>query len=134
WQVTFIPGQRTALVPVNPYGTIMSGAKVGQVSVLGGAGYEVGSPATASVSIEDLLPQITIEALDPPIAVKSDLTPAYFLLSRGGIINQSVLVRLTIGGTATKSVDYDGVPTFVNLNSGDTTALITVTPKAGGVL
>jgi len=134
WQVTFLPGQRTAQVPVNPYGTIMGGAKVSQVNVSAGSGYEVGSPATASVSIEDLLPQITIEALGLPIAVRSDLTPAFFLITRGGIINQSVLVRLSIGGTATKSVDYDGVPAFINLNAGDTTALITVTPKSTAVL
>jgi hypothetical protein len=68
------------------------------------------------------------------MAVKSDQTPAYFLINRGGIINQSVVVRLSIGGTATRGSDYDGVPTFVNLNAGDTTSLITVTPKPTGVL
>ena len=134
WQATFLPGQKTAQVPVNPYGTIMGGAKIAQVSVSSGSGYDLGTAVTASVTIEDLMPQISIEALSPSIAVKSDLTPAYFLINRGGIINQSVLVRLSIGGTATRTTDYDGVPTFVNLNAGETTSVITVTPKATGVL
>ncbi len=134
WQVTFLAGQKTAQLPVNPYGTIMGGTRIAQVSVLSGATYDLGAALTASVTIEDLLPQITIEALSPPIAIKNDLTPAYFLISRGGIINQSVLVRLNVGGTATRGSDYDGVPSFVNFNSGDTSSLITVLPKAGGAL
>ncbi|MDB6030529.1 MAG: Hemolysin-type calcium-binding region [Verrucomicrobiales bacterium] len=134
WQVTFLPGQNTARLSVNPYGAVMGGTRIAQVSVLSGAAYDLGSLAAASVSIEDLLPQITIEALNPPIAIKNDQTPGYFLINRGGVINQSVLVRLVISGTATRGSDYDGVPTFVNFNAGDTSSLITVMPKATAVL
>ena len=133
-QVTFGAGARTVSLPVMPYvDAITELTEVVQVAVLPGSGYDVGTPATAQVGIEDLMPQITIEALDTT-AVKADGTPAVLLISRAGVIDRSVLVRLNVSGTATRGVDYDGVPTFVNLLPNQTTALLTVTAKSAAVL
>jgi hypothetical protein len=106
---------------------------VADVVVLGGTGYDVGAAAHAQVTIEDLMPQLTIEAIEP-LAVKSDVTPGYFLITRGGILDRSVFVRLTIAGTAANGTDYDSIPAFVNLAPFQTTALIAVTPKTTAVL
>ena len=126
---TFAPGQRNVNLPVNPYLNSSMFSSVAQVAVAAGTGYEIGSPASAQVTIEPLLPQITIEAIEPN-AIKSDLTPGTFLVSRAGIFDRSVLVRLTIGGTASTSSDYTAVSTFVNLSPYQTTALIAINPKA----
>ena len=41
---------------------------------------------------------------------------------------------VAIGGTATRGSDYDGVPTFINLQANQTTALIDVVPRTTAVL
>jgi hypothetical protein len=127
--VTFAAGARTVNLPVTPYQTPAVLSVVAQVSVAAGSGYEVGTPATASVTIEPLAPQLTIEAIEP-YAIKSDLTPGTFLVTRSGIVANSLLVRLTIGGTASSSTDYNAISSFINLAPNQTAALITITPKA----
>ena len=129
--VDFASGQRTVTLPVNPYQTSTALTQIAQVSVAAGTGYGsgIGTLGTASVSIEPLLPQITIEAIEPT-AIRSDLTPGTFLISRGGIVDRSVLVRLTINGTASSSTDYNSFSSFLNFPPYQTTALISITPKA----
>lgn len=127
--VTFAAGQRNLNLPVNPYLNSSTLSQVAQISIAAGTGYEAGSPASAQVSIEPLLAQITIEAIEP-MATKADLTPGTFLISRAGIYSSSVLVRLTVSGTASSSTDYAPVSTFVNLAPNQTTALISITPKS----
>lgn len=127
-------GASSVAIPVVPYVDTSSELKeVVQINVAAGPGYEVGTTGTAQVTIEDLAPIVTIEALEP-LAVKSTLESGLFLVSRGGILNRSVLVRLNIGGTAANGTDYSGVPTYVNFEAGQATALISVVPKAGATL
>ena len=128
-QVTFAAGARTLNLPVNPYQTTAALSTVAQVAVAAGTDYEIGSPASAQVTIEPLLPQITIEAVEP-YAVKSDLTSGTFLVSRAGIVDRSVLVRLTVGGTASGSTDYNSFSSLLNLSAYQTTALISIVPKS----
>lgn len=126
-------GAASLAIPVDPYVDTSSEAKeVVQINVLAGSGYEVGT-GVAQVTIEDLAPIVTIEALEPR-ALRSTLEPGVFLVSRGGILNRSVLVRLNIGGTAENGADYSGVPAYINFAAEQTTALISVVPKAGAVL
>ena len=127
--VTFAAGQRSVNLPVNPYLNTATVSAIAQITVASGSDYELDSSATAQVSIEPLLPQITIEAVEPD-ATRADLTPGTFLVSRNGVFDRSVLVRLIIGGTASSSTDYTGVSTLVNLVPNQTTALISIAPKA----
>jgi hypothetical protein len=126
---TFAVGQRTVNLAVNPYQTTAVLSAVAQISVAAGSGYEVGSSSSASVTIEPLAPQLTIEAIEPD-AVKSTLTPGTFLVTRSGILDRSVLVRLTIGGTASSATDFVSFSSLVNLAPNQTTALISVTPRS----
>jgi hypothetical protein len=133
-QVTFLPGERVVRVQVNPYvDAITELTEVVQIAVVSGQGYEPGALAVATVSIEDLAPQITIEALEP-VAVKNGLVPGVLLVARAGILDRSVLVRLNVTGTASRGTDYDGVPNFINLLPGQTAALLEVTPKPAAVI
>lgn len=132
--VTFPAGKRVVSIPITPYvDTLTELTEVVDVAVLAGTGYDLGSTASAQVTIEDLAPQIAIEVLEP-VAMKSPLTPGVFLVTRGGIIDRSVFVRLSISGTAANLTDYTGVPTYVNLQAGQTAALIEVTPTSTAVL
>jgi len=131
--VTFAVGQRSVALPVNPYLNALTVSAVAQVAVAAGAGYEIGSPASAQVSIEPLLPQITIEAIEPT-ALRSDLTPGTFLVTRAGVYDRSVLVRLAIGGTASTATDYAAVSSYLNLSPWQTTALISIAPKSSAAL
>jgi hypothetical protein len=127
--VIFAVGQRYLTLPVNPYLTTATLSQVAQISIAAGEGYQIGSPSTASVTIEPMLPQITVEAIEPT-ATRYDLSPGAFLVSRSGIVASSVLVRLTVGGTASTSTDYSAISTLVNLAPNQTTALIFITPKS----
>ena len=127
--VTFAVGQRSVNLLINPYLNTATVSAIAQVAVAAGDGYELDTVASAQVSIEPLLPQITIEAVEPD-ATRADLTPGTFLVSRAGVFDRSVLVRLTIGGTASASTDYVGFSTLLNLVPYQTTALISIAPRA----
>ncbi len=133
-QATFLPGQRTVVLDVIPYiDAITELSEIVDLVVLAGTGYEVGTASHVQVSIDDLMPRVIIEVLEP-LAIKTDQTPGYFLITRDGILDRSVLVQLTIGGTAANNIDYQSIPTFVNLAPFQTTAIIPVTPNPTGVI
>ncbi len=129
-QATFAVGQPTVTLAVNPYLNSATVTQVVQVALMTGGGYELSAQALAQVTIEPLSPQISIQAIEP-VAVQADQTPGLFLVTRGGVINSSVLVRLTISGTAPNGGHYASISSFVNLLPQQTTALLTVTPKTG---
>ena len=127
-QVTFPAGQRTVTLSINPYATSTIFTQAVQVVLISGTGYDIGSPSLAQISIEPMLPQVSIQTIEP-IASRIDQSAGVFLVSRGGLINNSVLVRLNFGGTAPAS-HYNTLSSFLNFNSQQTTALISVTPKS----
>jgi hypothetical protein len=84
------------------------------------------------VTIAPLKPQLSIQAISP-VASRIDQTSGLLLVTRGGIINNSVLVRLAISGTA-PSTDYSPVSTYINFVPQQTTALITISLAPGVAL
>jgi len=132
-QIAFAAGVRSVVIPIVPYATTATLTNVAQVTVLGGSGYELVGSATAQVTIEPLRPQISVEAIDL-VAVKNDQTQGSFLITRAGAVNNSVLVRLTLGGTAVNGTDYNSISMSVNFLPQQTTALIMVTPKSTAAL
>lgn len=132
--VTFEPGVKAFDLVINPYVTPSTlYTQFVQVAIVASSNFTVGVAGSAQVSIEPLMSQISITALEP-VAVKNTLTPAVFLVSRGGLVDRSTLVRLTIGGNAANGIDYDTVSSFINFAPQQTTALISITPKATGVI
>lgn len=133
-QVTIAAGQRSANIAVQPYvDALTEGPEFAEIIVQPGTNYQVGTPNTARVTIEDLAALVSIEPLEP-LALKNGQVPGYFLITRSGIIDRSLLVRLTLGGTATSGVDYDSISTFINLAPNQTVALVQVTPKSTAIL
>ena len=132
--VTFVPGQRTAVVSILPYAdAITELTEAVEIAVASGTSYAVGSPSVAEVAILDLLPEVSIAAYQP-LAIKGEQSPGLFLLNRGGVLNRSVLVLLQVSGSASNGVDYARINTFVNLPADQTAALIEIMPTATAVL
>jgi hypothetical protein len=133
-QVTFPSGARTLVIPIVPYvDAITELSEVVDIAILPGTHYELGTPSTARVTIEDLAPQVSIEALEG-FAVKESQTPGMFLVSRSGVLDRSVLVRLEISGTAVNGVDYMRINTFLNLTAGQTSELLQIIPSLSASL
>lgn len=133
-QATFAAGQRSLVITVAPYAdTITELAETVEIIVQPGAGYVVGAADRAQVVIEDLAPLITIEPL-VPLATKNPLQGAAFLVTRSGVLDRSVFIRLTLSGTATAGTDYNALPGFINLPAGHTAYVLDVVPKPGAVL
>ena len=132
--VTIPAGGASVAVLVTPY-TAGGGTEV--VAVLGiqaGAGYLVGQPQSASVTIEPRKPEVGVEAIIP-VAVKEGGESGYFLLWRDVAGGASLVVQNTLGGGAARGTDYQtynfdtgGVmnPTLVNFGANETEKLVEV--------
>jgi hypothetical protein len=138
-QATFAAGQRTLAIPVNPYQTPDTLTQIVQIAVAPGTGYGIGAASVAQVSIEPLAPQVSIVAA-ANMAEKASLTPAIFAVTRGGIMNSAISVRLGLGGTASSNLDYTladdsghaisaSFP-LLSFAANQTEAFIYVTPKS----
>lgn len=133
--ITLPAGQRSVTIQISPYvDAITESAEIVDIAILPGTGYEVASQNNrAQLSIEDLAPLLSIEAVEP-IATKSDLLPGTFAITREGIIDRSLLVRLTIGGTAGNGIDYQSISTIINFVPNQTVALVSIVPKPTATL
>jgi hypothetical protein len=112
--------------PVN--NTLAENDETAIVTLVAGMGYAVGTPNTATVTIiDDELPMITVVATDAT-ASEPGTDTGTFTFTRTGRLLPDLTVNFTVGGTATKDVDYSDIGTTVQIPSGQTNATLTVTP------
>ncbi|HKI71302.1 MAG TPA: S8 family serine peptidase, partial [Verrucomicrobiae bacterium] len=103
------------------------------VTLVAGAGYTVGSPRSATVTIHDNdqgLPQqptVSVAATDPE-ASEPGADSGTFTLSRTGSTASALTVRYSLGGSAANGIDYQSLPTSVTIPAGAASATVTVTP------
>jgi hypothetical protein len=129
-RATFLAGQTSVAIPITPYvdrPTLLS--EIVTISLQSGTGYVLGSNTTALVTIQALVPELSLEAYQP-VAAKTGQTPGLLLVNRTGALDRSVFVRLDIGGTAVNGVDYTRVNSFLNLGVGQTSGTIEIDPKS----
>lgn len=126
--VTIPAGQTSATVAVTPLeGNLGQGDKTVIMTIAGGVGYLVSSPASATVTILDQ-PTITVTA-STPTAKKSGLVPGAFTVSRQGTDMGSALnVMITMSGTATAGSDYTAITSPVTIPAGQTSISVNVAP------
>jgi hypothetical protein len=123
-------GAASASVLVSPIddAVIGEGNETVVLTLTGGAGYVVGSPASATVTIADNdRPAVTIRATDPT-ATEAGLTRGTFTVTRTGIATGALTVLYTVGGSASGGGDHAALPGSVVIPVGAFTASITVTP------
>jgi len=124
----FAVGQREARILIEPYADSQSEpTETVELVIESGDAYEIAASGRATVSIADLLPVVRLEVLDS-IGTTQPSSPAMLLMSRDTVVDRSLLVRVSVGGSATSGTDYQAVPRFINLLPGQTTALIPVMP------
>lgn len=129
--VVFSAGARTAKVTITPFlDSQAEPAETVEVTLVAGNDYEVAAAARAEVSIADLQPVVSVEALEP-LATTDPVAPGTLLVKRDAVVDRSLLVRLDFKGTAVGGVDFQSVSKFVNLTAGQTTALIPIQPNGG---
>ncbi len=126
--VTFPAGVTERDITLTPYATDYQGpARIAQLSLLPGQGYEVGANASANISIANLTPTIEVDVLDAT-AIMRDGTPAVIRLRRRYVTSGETVVRLAVSGTAEAGVDYIALPSLVTFANGQSTTLLDVAP------
>ena len=95
--------------------------------------YDVGSPATATVTIADNdqpppeKPTVTVAATDAN-AAEQGTDPGTFTASRTGSTAAALTVHYSLSGSAANGIDYQSLPTSVTIPAGAASANITVRP------
>jgi hypothetical protein len=122
----FAAGEATASVTITPIPDVLiEGDETVVLALVDGIAYDVGTPATATVTIVDA-PVITIEATDAAATEAGDT--GTFTIRRLGNPVPPLAVNLMITGTATNGVDYTTLPPTVSLPTGTSAATLTVEP------
>jgi len=126
--VTFDPGAPTATVTVTPVAdATLEGSETVVLTLTTVAPYELGSPATATVIINDTnLPLVSVAAFDST-ASETPVNEGRFRFTRTGSTASPLVVTFTVDGTATPGVDYQALSGTVTIPAGALFADVVVT-------
>jgi hypothetical protein len=125
---TFAAGAPTVNVTVSPIPDgVAEGLETVVLTLTGVAPYSLGSPATATVNLSDtLLPAVTVNATDSQASEAGD--PGRFVLTRTGVLTDSLSVTVMFNGSAVNGTDYQLLSTTVTFTAGSATATVDVLP------
>jgi hypothetical protein len=126
--VTIASGQSSATAGVAPVNDLLpEDDETVVLTLVAGTGYTVGSPSSATVTIDDDdLPVVTVAATDVT-ASEAGSDPGTFTISRTGSTTNALTVNYALGGTAGTG-DYAALPGSVVIPAGQISAPVTVTP------
>jgi len=93
-----------------------------------GTGYTVGTPASATVAIEDRDQTFVSVTATDASAIEPGTDTGTFTFTRIGNRTAAITVNFTVAGTATSAVDYTALSTSVNMAANAASATVTVTP------
>jgi hypothetical protein len=136
--VTFQPGSATATLTIVPTkDDVTEGEESVTVTLLGGTGYDLGSPNSATATIQADSPPpppdpsvVTISATDPVGDENGDAI--VFTLTRSAPMDAALNVAVEFSGTATQGMDYQALAT-VTFQRGNATATLTINPIADSI-
>jgi hypothetical protein len=127
---TIPAGASSVVILVTPIDdTLVEGPETVIATLTAGTGYTVGSPSTATVTIEDndvALPVVTIAASDAT-ATEAGPTTGAFTISRTGATTSALTVFFSVGGTA-DGADRQALPASVTIPVGASSVPLVVTP------
>jgi hypothetical protein len=138
--VTFGAGNSTATVTVNPNSdTTVESDETVILTLTAGAGYNVGSPNSATGTITNDDADVTL-AVSPSSVSEDGATNLVYTFTRSGFTASPLTVNFSVGGTATFGAspnDYTqtGATSFtpptgtVTFGAGNSTATVTVNPE-----
>ncbi len=125
--LTLPAGQPSATIAVTPIDDALGEGNETVVATLAAGSYTIGSPGTATVTIVDDEPTVSITATDPA-AAELGLDPGVFTITRGGSTVADLSVNVTIAGTATSGTDFVALTNPVTIPAGSASTALTVTP------
>ena len=130
---TIPAGQSSVIVNVTPIqDTTNEGNETVILTVATGAGYVVGAPSSATVTLaDDDRSTVTLVANDPT-ASETAGNSGQFTITRTAPTTAALSVALTIAGTATNTTDYATISTPVSIPAGQSSVTIDVAPVDDG--
>ncbi|MEK0449172.1 MAG: hypothetical protein RL088_1440 [Verrucomicrobiota bacterium] len=124
---TLAAGSSTVTIPVVVNDdTVGEGSETVIVTLAAGA-YSIGSPASATVTIADNEPDVSLVATDAA-AAEAGADPGIIVISRTGSTASALTLDATISGTATAGADYAGITIPISIPAGSASLAIPVTP------
>ena len=126
-------GQTSSVLAVQPIDdTEPESTETVTVTIDTDSTYTVGTPNSGTVSITDnddppVAVTVTVSATDPD-AAESGTDPGEITVTRNGPTTDPLTVQLTISGTATAGADYTGLPTSIQIPTGQTSSVLAVQP------
>ena len=128
--VTFPEGHATVNVTLTPKtDSLVEDNESATLTVTAGAGYDLGSPGSATVNIADHVvpagPVVTVVATDPQATEDMSLF-GIFELRRTGDLSQLLTVTVSFGGTASVDDYQDPGGVTVTFNPFEATATVVV--------
>jgi hypothetical protein len=138
---TFGAGSSTATVTINPEAdSTVEPDETVNLTVIAGAGYNVGSPSSATGTITNDDTDVTL-AVSPGSVAEDGATNLVYTFTRNGVTTNSLTVNFSVGGSASFGVspnDYTqtGATSFtpptgtVTFAAGSSTATVTIDPEA----
>lgn len=143
--VTFAAGNSTATVTVNPEtdSTVEPDETV-DLTVTSGAGYNVGSPSSASGTITNDDTDVSI-AVSPASVAEDGATNLVYTFMRNGVTSGPLTVNFSVSGTAnfgaspndytqTGATSFNTTSGSVTFGAGSSTATITVNPETDTII
>jgi hypothetical protein len=118
--VTIPAGASYADVMLTPTPDMMTeGNETATLTVTTGmGGYQVGTPASATVTIHDVTPPTVWVVANDPNASEVSPDPGQFTVWRsGGNTALPLTVNFSVGGSATRGIDYVGLPNITALHA-----------------
>lgn len=123
-------GQAAVNVIIRPYAdTLVEFDEQVRLELLGSTSYLLSASAAATVAIEDLKPQISLETLEKFASVETG-APGAVVVRRSGMVSPELFVQFTLAGTAVNGADYNYVTPYLTLAAGQTSRVIEFVPKA----
>jgi hypothetical protein len=127
--IAVIPsGQSSVNIPLTAIDDLeVEGFETVTVSLLSSAAYTVGSQASATITIVDDDPAtVTITATDN-VAAEIGGNSATFAIARSGSLAANLVVYYAVAGSATSGSDFNPLPGFVTIPSGEADVTLSVT-------
>ena len=124
-QVTIPAGSSTADIVIIPINNTNVGARTVVIQVADSQAYTIDFQNTATVTIQDALPTVTMTVAGTPAEAGG---VASFTVQRDGPTTNSLTVFFSIGGSAVEISDYSAIGTNVVIPIGSASAVVQIAP------
>ena len=127
--VTIPANQTTATLIINPLpDNRVEPAETAIMTIQPRAAYAIGTPSSATVTIADDPPVVTVTATDANAAEAAQDFGVFTFTRTGGNLAAALTVSFSRGGTAANVSDYPNIGFSVSIPANQSSATVTITP------